>query len=172
MAWQKQSHRYYKYQQNQSAAIRLGNMSSRFGLLPMPTYQEGTGVYYGWLPGDSHAPLTMARTVADKEETGEILEALCYHSRYGSNSLFNAYFETFRISKFCETEEDLKMMNLIIENKAYDLDFIAHVTGFADVIWRLGMDEDISAFASNFATKRSAAPAAMDEFILKVLELD
>lgn len=155
-----------------SAATRLDNMSARFGVLPMPAYEKGTNNYYGWLPGDSHSPLSMCRNVTDKEETAAILETFCYYSRYGKDSLYNAYFESFRISKFCETEEDLKMMNLIIETKTYDLDFSASITDIADVIWSMGMAEDISAFGSTMTTKRNAANQAMTDFVLKILELD
>lgn len=155
-----------------SAASRLGNMASRFGLLPMPAYTEGTDGYYGWLPGDTHTPLSMAKVVTDKEETAEILDTYCYYSRYGADSLYEEYFESFRISKFCETPDDLAMMNLVISNKTYDLDFAASITDFADVVWRLSMDQDISTLSSTLSEKRNSASTAMDEFILKIMELD
>jgi hypothetical protein len=155
-----------------SAASRLGNMASSFGLLPMPAYTEGTDNYYGWLPGDTHTPLSMAKVVTDQEETAAILDAYCYYSRFGSGSLYESYFESFRISKFCETPDDLAMMNLVIENKTYDLDFAASITDFADVVWQLSMDQDISTLSSTLSGKRNSASVAMEEFILKIMELD
>lgn len=153
-----------------SAASRLGNMATKFGVLPFPAYTEG-GDYYGWLPGDSHNPLSMARTVENREETAAILDAFCYYSRYGANTLYDAYFESFRISKFCENEEDLEMMNLVIETKCYDLDFVANITGFSSEIWSMARNENISTLASTLTAKRNSASGAMDEFILRIMSL-
>ena len=84
-----------------SAATRLSNMSAKFGLVPVPAYSENQGGYYGWVTSDSHTPLSIPYTVANKEETAEILEAFCYYSRYlVDKSLYNAFIESFRIQNF------------------------------------------------------------------------
>ena len=156
-----------------SAATRLSNMSAKFGLVPVPAYSEDQGDYYGWATSDSHTPLSMPRTVENKEETAEILEAFCYYSRYlGDGSLYSSFIESFRLQKFCETEEDLAMLELIFEAKLYDFDYCAQITNIPDEIWSMTKAQNYSALASSIAALRGAAQAKMDAFLLAMAKYD
>ena len=150
-----------------SAATRLSNMSAKFGLVPVPAYSADQGDYFGWATSDSHTPLSMPRTVSNAEENSEILEAFCYYSRYmGSNSLYSAFIESFRLQKFCETDEDLAMLELIFDAKIYDFDYCAQITNIPDEIWSMTKGQDYSTLASRITTLREAAQTKMNDFLL------
>ncbi|MBE6633818.1 MAG: hypothetical protein E7620_05695 [Ruminococcaceae bacterium] len=156
-----------------SAATRLSNMSAKFGLVPIPAFSEDQGGYFGWATSDSHTPLSMPRTVEDKEETAEILEVFCYYSRYlGEDSLYNSFIESFRLQKFCETEQDLAMLELIFEAKLYDFDYCAQITNIPDKIWSMTKAQNYSELASSIASLRGAAQAKMDAFLLAMSKYD
>ena len=156
-----------------SAATRLSNMSAKFGLVPIPAYSEDQGGYYGWATSDSHTPLSMPYTVKNKEESAEILEAFCYYSRYlGGNSLYDAFIENFRLQKFCETEEDLEMLELVLESKIYDFDYCAQITNIPDEIWSMTKAQDYSTLASSIASLRGVAQTKLDAFLLAMAKFD
>ena len=156
-----------------SAATRLSNMSSKFGLVPVPAYSEDQGGYYGWVVSDSHTPLSMPRTVKNQEETAEILEVFCYYSRYlGEGSLYNAFIENFRLRKFCETEQDLAMLELIFEAKIYDFDYSAQITNIGDEVWSMTKAQNYSTLASSIASLRGLAQTKLDTFLLAMAKYD
>ena len=156
-----------------SAATRLSNMSSKFGLVPIPAYSEDQGGYYGWATSDSHTPLSIPRTVKDKEENAEILEAFCYYSRYsGVDSLYNSFIESFRLQKFCETEEDLAMLELIFEAKLYDFDYCAQITKIPDEVWAMTKGQNYSTLSSSIASLREASQTNMTKFLLTMAKFD
>ncbi|MBQ8213466.1 MAG: hypothetical protein IJZ80_05590 [Clostridia bacterium] len=150
-----------------SAATRLSNMSAKFGLVPMPAYSEEQGGYFGWVQSDAHTPLSMPYTVKDKEENAEILEAFCYYSRYlGETSLYDSFIENFRLQKFCETEQDLEMLELIFDAKIYDFDYCAQITNIPDQIWSMTKAQNYSTLASSISSLREVAQTKMDQFLL------
>ena len=156
-----------------SAATRLSNMSSKFGLVPVPAYSEDQGGYYGWVASDSHTPLSIPYTVENKEETAAILEAFCYYSRYlGENSLYNAFIENFRLQKFCETEEDLAMLELIFEAKIYDFDYCAQITTIPDVVWSMTKSQNYSTLSSSISSLQKLAQTNLTTFLLAMAKYD
>ena len=156
-----------------SAATRLSNMSAKFGLVPIPAYSEEQGGYYGWVMGDCHTPLAVPFTAKDKETIAEILEAFCYYSRYlDYESLYSAFIEHFRIQKFCETDQDLEMLELIFASKIYDFDHSASITNIADEIWSMTKAQNYSSLASSLTSLRGMAQAKLDEFLLTMAKYD
>jgi hypothetical protein len=101
----------------------MPEMTSDFGILPIPMYQESQQAYYCSLNDDANRPLVIPRFVKDPQESAEITEIISYYSRYGGDeSLYEAFFERLTIAKICRKEEDRMMLELIFSSKAYDMD--------------------------------------------------
>ena len=105
-----------------SAAYRLNNMEGKFGLLPVPMYDDTQDGYYCWMNATEQYPLAIPSTVADKSEVAEIAEAYAYYSRYAKNSFYSAFFDKMAAQKFCQSADDIAMLQLIMESKTYDID--------------------------------------------------
>lgn len=150
-----------------SAANRLGNMSSRFGILPIPAYTENQGGYYCWVSGNNHQPLMIPKTVEDIDTTSEIIETYCYHSKYmASGSLYDAYFEEFRYNKLCRTEDDIKMLDLVFRSKTFDFDQTTGVTGIESAMFAIAKDGLFTTLSSTISSLRGTAQENLNNFIL------
>jgi len=152
-----------------SAALRLGNMESIFCILPIPAYTENQGGYYCWVSGNNHSPITIPHTVADAHETAEILEAFCYYSKYMANgSLYDAFFEEFRLAKLCRTPEDVAMLNLVFDSKTFDFDQTTKITGIESALYSMAKQGDLTTLSSTLSGLRESAQAKLNEFLLKM----
>jgi hypothetical protein len=115
----------------------------------------------------------MLSSIPDGEVAAEIFDAICYYSRYGgAASLYDAYFETFRLNKFCGTPNDLRMLELLFSTTFYDLDFAANITQLpSNYIYHIEMDEDASSLYSTLYNARNAAQTRLEEFKLEIASL-
>lgn len=152
-----------------SAALRLGNMESLFGILPIPAYTENQGGYYCWVSGNNHSPITIPNTVSDANEIAELLEIFCYYSKYMENgSLYDAFFEEFRLAKLCRTPEDVAMLNLVFDSKTFDFDQTTKITGIESALYSMAKQMDLTTLSSTLSGLRDSAQAKLNEFLLKM----
>ena len=152
-----------------SAATRLGSMSSRFGILPIPAYTENQGGYYCWVSGNNHQPLTIPTTVSDVDIVSEMIETYCYHSKYLSgSSLYDSYFENFRYSKLCQTADDVNMLDLVFRSKTFDLDQTAGITGIESAMFSIARDGTFTTLSSTIASLRDSAQEKLNKFIVEM----
>lgn len=150
-----------------SAANRLGKMSSRYGILPIPAYVENQGGYYCWVSGNNHQPMMIPSSVTDLETTAEIIETFCYHSKYLSgSSLYDSYFEEFRYNKLCRTEDDVNMLDLVFRSKTFDFDQTTRVTGIESAMFALARDGQTGQLSSKISSLREQAQENLNQFIL------
>ncbi|MBQ9819646.1 MAG: hypothetical protein IJM60_05135, partial [Bacteroidales bacterium] len=103
---------------NLQMVIRLREMETDFGIAPCPKYDEAQENYRNvvWFVG-SYA--TIPVSVADPGESGFILEALAAKSR---EILRPAYYEVALSLKYLRDEESITMLDLVIDNRAYELE--------------------------------------------------
>ena len=157
-----------------SAALRLTNTDCTFGLMPVPKYTQAQTEYYTIASpqGVHHGGILSA--IPDKEVSAEIFDALCYYSRYGGNaSLYDAYFETFRLNKFCGTPDDLRLLELMYDTTFYDLDFAANSTRIpGNHIYDIEMSEDKSALYSTLHNALNEAKIRLETFKSEVAKLN
>lgn len=152
-----------------SATTRLGQMSSRFGILPIPAYTETQGGYYCWVSGNNHQPMMIPKTVTDVDTTSEIIETFCYHSRYlAGSSLYDSYFEEFRYNKLCRTEDDIKMLDLVFRSKTFDFDQTTGVTGIESAMFGIARDGLFTTLSSTISSLRETAQENLNNFILEM----
>ena len=144
---------------NLQMVIRLREMETDFGIAPCPKYDEAQENYRNvvWFVG-SYA--TIPVSVADPGESGFILEALAAKSR---EILRPAYYEVALSMKYLRDEESITMLDLVIDNRAYELEhaFSFGASGAVENIVLNGKDP-----ASTFATSRKM----IDKMISKAVE--
>ena len=156
-----------------SAALRLTNSDCTFGLLPVPKFTQDQEQYHTIVSPAGSLHGTMLSSIPDGEVAAEIFDAICYYSRYGgAASLYDAYFETFRLNKFCGTPNDLRMLELLFSTTFYDLDYAANITQLpSNYIYHIEMDEDASSLYSTLYNARNAAQTRLEEYKLEIASL-
>lgn len=144
---------------NLQMVIRLREMETDFGIAPCPKYDEAQENYRNvvWFVG-SYA--TVPVSVADPGDSGFILEALAAKSR---EILRPAYYEVALSMKYLRDEESITMLDLVIDNRAYELEhaFSFGASGAVENIVLNGKDP-----ASTFATSRKM----IDKMISKAVD--
>ncbi len=151
-----------------SAVTRLVDMSGSYGILPIPKYTEAQDGYYCWVSGNNHFPLCIPNTVPDAEKSAAIAEILCYCSRYGSNTLYDAFFEVMKISKICRQSEDVAMLDLVFGSKTFDLDYSAQITGIESSMYSLAKSGNLSSLNSTVKSLRRTADASLNRFLSQI----
>lgn len=148
-----------------SAVTRLVNMSSDYGILPIPAYSEDQDGYYCWVSGVNHCPLTVPTTVADSSRTAALTEALCYHSRYGNDTLYDAFYEVMKLSKLCRQPEDVAMLDLVFNSKTFDFDYTAQITGIEPSLYSIAKSRDMTSLNSAINALKRTANANLTRFL-------
>ncbi len=103
---------------NLQMVIRLREMETDFGIAPCPKYDETQTDYSNvvWFVG-SYATIPVSAESIDN--SGFILEAMAAKSR---EVLRPAYYETALSLKYLRDEESIAMLDLVIDNRAYELE--------------------------------------------------
>jgi hypothetical protein len=99
------------------ACVRLyKSMESDFALLPFPKLNETQDKYY--TPALGSTCLAVPVTNTDLDRTGLILEALSAESR---KVVIPAYYEISIGTKYLRDEISVRMLDIILENRIYDI---------------------------------------------------
>jgi len=103
---------------NLQMVIRLREMETDFGIAPCPKYDAQQEDYCNvvWFVGSYS---TVPVSALDPAESGFILEAMSAKSR---EILRPAYYETALSLKYLRDEESIEMLDLVIDNRAYELE--------------------------------------------------
>ncbi len=103
---------------NLQMVIRLREMETDFGIAPCPKYDETQTDYSNvvWFVGSYSAIPVSAESI---DNSGFILEAMAAKSR---EVLRPAYYETALSLKYLRDEESIAMLDLVIDNRAYELE--------------------------------------------------
>ena len=105
------------YHAGMNRVTLLRTMETDFGIIPPPKYNEIQESYHIWVDSWCTSAVSIPVT-ADPERTGLILEALTYESRY---TLLPAYYDINLKTKFARDDESKEMIDLILDNRLYDL---------------------------------------------------
>jgi len=97
--------------------IRMRNMETNFGIIPMPKFDGAQKGYYHYVHPIASA-LSVPVTNKNLERTGIILEALAAESYY---TVRPAYYEISINGKFLRDEESIEMLDIILETRVFDL---------------------------------------------------
>lgn len=104
--------------------LSLRDMDTPFGILPIPKYNEEQTEYASLVSRHTTALLGIPLSVQDIERTGILTEALSAESLY---TVTPAYYETTLKGKATRDEDSVDMIDLIFQNRIYDLGDIYNI---------------------------------------------
>ena len=106
---------------------RLRGMEMDFGIIPLPKLDKNQEKYITSTNTFTGAGVSIPRTATNLERTGMILEDLCAESRY---TLQPAYYEINLNGKYIRDNDSYEMLDIILENTAYDIGHIYNFGGY------------------------------------------
>lgn len=104
------------YTERLSRAASMKEMTSEYGIIPFPKYDENQKEYVS-ATRDSHSGMMVANNVKNPDMVGTVIEALCM---YGYTDITPAYYETTLKLKYLSDEIAMSMLDLIRDNVDFD----------------------------------------------------
>jgi len=140
----------------------LRGMETDFGILPNPKLDETQDDYHVIMTYGNTNSISVPITNPDLDRTSIILEALSYES---SITTYPAYIETTIKGKHARDEESIEMLELIFDNRAFDLGIIFNWGDCASLYQTL-VNTGNPDLASAIASKEEGYVAKMEEMVL------
>ncbi|MBQ8510322.1 MAG: hypothetical protein IJ493_10500 [Clostridia bacterium] len=130
-------------------ALSLRDMSSTFGLVPLPKYDENQESYYS-LTNYSASLLCVPKSADNLERTGVILDALTYESY---DSVLPVYYDITVSQKGLRNDESIEMLSIIQRSRGTEFTRVYGINtnihnGFIDLISK-GSESAATIIASN-----------------------
>ena len=138
----------------------LRQMENDFGIIPMPKYDESQDDYITFV-NPAGSCLGVPLTVKSPEESGLVLEAMASASK---EYLTAAYYETALKGKYARDEESAEMLDILLNNRIYDLAMI-YKWGSMPSDYNGLVKNDNTDLASAVAKKEDTINAAIETFI-------
>ena len=154
------------FSQTLSYFVRLRDMESTIGLLPMPKYETSQDGYYNYVSTYWSSATAIPITTDNPERTGIILEDMPAESMY---LLTPAFYEITLAGKALRDEDSEEMLSIILSSRAYDIGEIYDWGGVCSTIFNATRSRD---FASQYAKIQTAVETAMERTLDKYRELD
>lgn len=152
-----------------NTAVRLRNMETDFGILPIPKYQASQDNYGCAVSVFGTNLISVPLTSQDLDRTGVILEALSAESRY---TVIPAFYDVVLKDKFTRDVESTDMLDIIISSRVYDVgdfyglanfpDNFLRITGKASHLTGIQQTSDIASF---YAKREKALTKALNDLI-------
>lgn len=152
----------------------MRDMESDFGILPVPKYsteqeyRSVVSVFDGSL-------IAVPVTVQNTEKIGIILEAMSAESMY---TVVPALYETVLKDKATRDQESIDMLDIIINNKSYDVGHYFDLAGFPDLFLRItgsvhdnNVDASYPARTSNIASFYEKYEKKLDKALEKLIKI-
>ncbi|MCL2096849.1 MAG: hypothetical protein FWH10_08110 [Oscillospiraceae bacterium] len=150
------------------SCVRLyREMESDFGILPMPKLDEEQEKYSSYMVGSTC--ITIPKTNPNPARTGLILEALSAESR---RLVIPAYYEVALGSKYLRDEGSVKMLDIILDNRVYDILEVIYGWGsFSTDVYNLSVRGDLN-FASLLESREGRVTAAIEKTLEAYAEVE
>ena len=143
------------------ACVRLyKNMGSDFALLPFPKLDDSQEIYY--TPALWSQCLAVPTTNSALERTGFLLEALSAESR---KTVIPAYYEISIGTKYLRDEISVRMLDIILENRIYDINQSMYNWGNFPSAYDSAASKGDPNFASLLEKNEAKLEAAMQKTI-------
>ena len=110
------------FQECMQCVIRLRSYDVEFGVVPFPMFNEAQGEYYSHM-NEVGGMVSIPTSIVgeDLENIGALVETM---AAYSVDTLTPAYYDISLISKSTRDEESRPMIELILENRIYDLGYV------------------------------------------------
>ena len=138
----------------------LRQMENDFGIIPMPKYNEEQNDYITFV-NPAGSCLGVPITTPSADETGIVLEAMASASK---EFLTAAYYETALKGKYARDEESAEMLDILLNNRVYDLAMI-YGWGSIQSDYNSLVQKDNTDLASAVAKKADKIESAIDKFV-------
>lgn len=140
---------------------RLREMETDFGIAPVPKYDAEQENYCNvvWQVGSY---VTVPITTPNADETGYVLETISAKSR---ELLRPAYYETALSKKYLRDEESVEMLDLVIDNRSYELE-LAFSFGVSTAVNSIVLNGKEP--ASTFASSNKSIASNIDKALEKI----
>lgn len=113
-----------------SISSYASNFDVDFGVLPIPKYSEDQDGYYNSVAFLHFSTIGVPTTnVEDAEMTRVVMEALAYK---GQELITPAYIETTLKLKKLQDERDVKMLELVLKTRSFDIGVIYNIGNLSD----------------------------------------
>lgn len=140
----------------------LRNMTTDFGIIPIPKYDETQDSFYHTVNRYTGAAVCVPNTSAfDPQTIGVIVEALSGESRY---TLLEAYYEVNLGTKIARDPESTEMLDIIMSTRVYDTGELYDIGSLSWDLYTMTMTNNLD-FGSFMAKREKTAATAMDKFI-------
>ena len=93
----------------------MRNMTSDYGIIPYPKYDETQATYYSRVEGG--CPYFVQVTVSDTSFAGAMMEAMACESY---NSVIPVYYEKALKTKFSRDSQSGEILDMLMQNRVYD----------------------------------------------------
>ena len=147
--------------------IRMRNMETDFGIVPMPKYNSAQETYFNFVHPTASC-VSIPKTNNELERTGVILEALAAKSRYTVRS---AYYEISLNYKYLRDEESIVMLDLVLETRIFDISQIYNWGGLGSLFPSM-LSKKSTNFVSEFTKIEKSATKAMQKTIDSYLAVE
>lgn len=146
---------------NLQIVIRLRDLETPMGIVPVPKYSEDQESYSNvvWTVGSYTA---VPKTITDLTRCSVILEALAAKSM---QQLRPAYYDIALNGKYLRDEESIEMLDIIISERVYDLGLAYGFGGIADIVQSLVSKNNAGGLMSAMESKTNAIQKAIDKTI-------
>jgi len=128
--------------------FELRAMESDFGVIPFPLFDELQDEYYADVSSSWDTALMIPATQDDLEFVGYVLDALGYYSQ---QLVTPAFIDTTVMNKAIRDDDSAEMLELILENRFYDLGYF-YGWGCAAAMLQNLVKNNSTDFASNYAS--------------------
>ena len=110
------------FQECMQCVIRLRAYDINFGVVPFPMFNQAQGAYYSHM-NEVGGMVSIPITIVDErlDHVGAVVETM---AAYSVGTLTPAYYDTTLISKGTRDEESEPMIELILDNRIYDLGYV------------------------------------------------
>ena len=140
----------------------IRTLEVNFGILPFPKMSDDQERYYS-LPAVLCNVISIPVT-ADSDMAGLILEALCVESVGGVKS---AFYDTLLNGKIVRDDDSKEMLDIIFDNKVYDIGLYANIMNFKTTFENMVKDKkgDVaSVFAANYSAAETQLEKLCEQF--------
>lgn len=135
----------------------LRDMSSEFGVLPLPKYDTNQKNYLSMVDGHANM-MCIPNYITNTERHGVILESLAALSH---ELVVPAYYDVTLQNKNSRDEDSKEMLDIIMNGRTYDFGYLYDIGGLSFMMYKL-MEGRSTNFVSEYM---SAEPAAITQIM-------
>ncbi len=150
---------------NYASLVRVSHFRSMeidFGIIPQPKFDEDQDNYYATVSLACADSIVVPSSATNLERTGAIIEAL---SAEGYYCMKDAYYDNVLKAKGARDEESSEMLDIIFENRVFDLGYMYDWGGITAAINKLEIDGNIaSTIDSNLQAAKTAMQKTIDDY--------